>query len=45
MIPDSTYATDALVWLLAWSALGMAGRQLLANSDARRRHREGKAVR
>lgn len=39
MIPDSTYMTDAVVWLLAWTALGLTARQLIANGDARREHR------
>jgi len=46
-----TYTADALAWLLAWSALGVTARVIIANGDARRNARRqaqiehGKAAR
>jgi hypothetical protein len=34
-----TYTADALVWLLVWSAVGVTGRVLIANGDAKRNAR------
>lgn len=51
MTPDLTYAADVIVWALAWGALGLTARALLANGDARRHARDqardhaGKAAR
>lgn len=44
---DASYTGDAVAWLIAWAALGLTGRQLLARADQRRddrkrrQHREG----
>jgi hypothetical protein len=34
---DPQYVADALAWAVAWSGIGLAGRQLLAQHEARRR--------
>lgn len=36
---DPTYTTQALAWLVVWSAGGLAGRQWLAGREAERRRR------
>jgi hypothetical protein len=45
---DPQYVADALAWAVVWSGLGLTGRQLLAQHEARRRaagspHRERKS--
>lgn len=40
MIMDPSYATEAVAWLLVWSALGTAAREVLARNEEQRR-REG----
>ena len=32
---DPQYVADALAWAVAWSGLGLIGRQLLAQHEAR----------
>lgn len=32
---DPQYVADALAWAVVWSGLGLAGRQLLAQHEAR----------
>jgi hypothetical protein len=34
---DPQYVTDALAWAVVWSALGLTGRKLLAEHEARQR--------
>lgn len=34
---DPQYVADALAWAVAWSGLGLVGRQLLAQHEQRRR--------
>jgi hypothetical protein len=42
---DPTYTADALAWLLAWGALGVAGRVLVTRADRRRANRSEPAGR
>ena len=39
---DPQYVADALAWAVAWSGLGLVGRQLLAQHEQQRRRREPK---
>lgn len=36
MIIDASYTADVLAWALAWSAIGVAGRELIARHDQRK---------
>lgn len=38
---DPQYVADALAWAVVWSGLGLTGRQLLAQHEARQRRAGG----
>ena len=38
---DPQYATQALAWLVVWGAVGLAGRQYLAEKETERRRSAG----
>jgi hypothetical protein len=47
MMIDATYTADVLAWALAWGAIGLAGRELLARHDQRKSgepHRSARKV-